>query len=68
MIQHAELEFSYIHDSSPLNGIMNFIDKNQTDILCMVKHHHNVVYRLFNLDTVNRVMNRTVKAVLVLHE
>jgi hypothetical protein len=32
---------------------MNFIDENQTDILCLVKHHHNVVYRIFNIDTVN---------------
>jgi nucleotide-binding universal stress UspA family protein len=68
LFKNTELEFNYIHDSSPLSGIMGYIEKNETDILCLVKHHHNVVYRIFNIDTVNRVMNRTVKAVLVLHE
>ena len=68
LFKNIKIEFNYIHDASPLSGIMNFIDKNETDILCLVKHHHNVVYRLFNLDTVSKVMNRTVKAVLVLHE
>jgi len=68
LFKNIELEFNYIRDSSPLNGITAFIEKNETDILCLVKHHHNVVYRLFNFDMVNRVINRTVKAVLVLHE
>jgi len=68
LFKNTDIEFNYINDSSPLSGIMSFIDKNETDILCLVKHHHNVVYRLFNLDTVNKVMNRTVKAILVLHE
>jgi hypothetical protein len=47
---------------------MNFVVSNEIDILCLVKHHHNVVYRLFNRSTVNQVMNRSVKAILVLHE
>jgi len=68
LFKNIKLDFNYIHDSSPLSGIMGFIEKNETDILCLVKHHHNVIYRLFNIDTVNRVMKRTVKAVLVLHE
>jgi nucleotide-binding universal stress UspA family protein len=68
LIQHTELNFNYISDSSPLNGIIDFIEKNQTDILCLVKHHHNIIYRLFNRSTVNQVMNRSVKAILVLHE
>jgi nucleotide-binding universal stress UspA family protein len=68
LFKNTEIEFNYIHEGSPLNGIMEFIDKNETDILCLVKHHHNVIYRLFNFDTVNKVMNRSVKAVLVLHE
>jgi hypothetical protein len=68
LFKDVELEFNYIRDASPLSGIMGFLDKNETDILCLVKHHHNVVYRLFNIDTVNKVMKRTVKAVLVLHE
>jgi nucleotide-binding universal stress UspA family protein len=68
LIKHAELEFNYVKESSTLSGIMDFIEKNETDILCLVKHHHNIVYRLFNRSTVNQVMNRTVKAILVLHE
>jgi len=44
------------------------VEKNNTDILCLVKHHHNIVYRLFNRSTVNQVMNKSVKAILVLHE
>jgi nucleotide-binding universal stress UspA family protein len=68
LIKATPLEFHYIDNSSPLNGIMNFIDANETDILCLVKRHHNVIYRLFNRDTVNKVMNKAAKAVLVLHE
>jgi nucleotide-binding universal stress UspA family protein len=68
LIKNIELDFNYINDSRPLNGIMDFVEKNETDILCLVKHHHNIVYRLFNRSTVNQVMNKSVKAVLVLHE
>ncbi|GAA3959701.1 universal stress protein [Mucilaginibacter dorajii] len=68
LVTHAELEFNYINDSKPLNGIMEFVEQQETDLLCLVKHHHNIVYRLFNKSTVNQVMNRSVKAILVLHE
>lgn len=68
LIKHSELEFNYINQSKPLSGILEFIEKNDTDILCLVKHHHNVFYRLFTRSTVNQVMNKTVKAILVLHE
>jgi nucleotide-binding universal stress UspA family protein len=68
LIPHVELEFKYISEDNPIDGIMNFIVSNQTDILCVVKHHHNLLYRIFNRSTVNQVMNRSIKAVLVLHE
>lgn len=68
VIKGAELVFNYQTDTNPLNGIINFIETSQTDIICVVKHHHNVVYRIFNRSTVNRVLNRSIKAVLVLHE
>jgi nucleotide-binding universal stress UspA family protein len=68
LIKATELNFNYISESKPITGILNFIEANATDILCLVKHHHNVVYRLFNRSTVNQVMNKTVKAILVLHE
>ncbi|HEY0175913.1 MAG TPA: universal stress protein, partial [Pedobacter sp.] len=68
LIKHAELEFNYISDGTPSNGIIEFIESHETDILCLVKHHHNVVYRLFNKSTVNQIMNKSVKAILVLHE
>ncbi len=68
VIAGAELVFNYLTDTNPLNGIINFIETNQTDIVCVVKHHHNVIYRIFNRSTVNRVLNRSIKAVLVLHE
>jgi hypothetical protein len=68
LIKNTELEFNYITDSSTLNGILSFVQANETDILCLVKHHHNIVYRLFNRSTINQVMNKSVKAILVLHE
>jgi nucleotide-binding universal stress UspA family protein len=68
LIPHTELDFNYINSSSAHNGIIEFIDSHETDILCLVKHHHNIVYRLFTRSTVNQVMNRSVKAILVLHE
>jgi nucleotide-binding universal stress UspA family protein len=68
LIDKTDLEFKYIKESSPIEGIMNYITSNQTDILCLVKHHHNLIYRIFNRSTVNRVMDRAIKAILVLHE
>lgn len=68
LIKHAQPEFNYITGGSPLNGILTFVESHETDILCLVKHHHNIVYRLFSKSTVNQVMNKTVKAILVLHE
>jgi nucleotide-binding universal stress UspA family protein len=68
IIKNTTLEFNYIENSRPINGIMEFIENHETDILCLVKHHHNVIYRLFTRSTVNQVMNKSVKAVLVLHE
>lgn len=67
-IPGTELGFNYITDTDPLTGILNFVETSQTDILCVVKHHHNVIYRIFTRSTVNRVLNRSIKAVLVLHE
>ncbi len=68
LIKPAELEFNYISNNSPLNGIMAFIETHRTDMLCLVKHHHNIFYRLFTRSTVNQIMNKSVKAILVLHE
>jgi nucleotide-binding universal stress UspA family protein len=68
LIPDTEIEFKYFNEKNPINGIVNFIVSNETDILCVVKHHHNLVYRIFNKSTVNQVMNRSIKAILVLHE
>ncbi|WP_316833028.1 universal stress protein [Pedobacter aquatilis] len=68
LLPDIQVEFNYIRHSSAPNGIMDFIEQNHTDILCLVKHHHNLIYRLFTSSTVNKVMNRSLKAILVLHE
>jgi len=68
LIKHTKLDFNYIKADSTIDGINNFVQNDHTDILCLVKHHHNVVYRLFTRSTVNQVLNRSLKAVLVLHE
>jgi nucleotide-binding universal stress UspA family protein len=62
-----ELEFRYVKEDSPTEGIINFIAGSQTDIVSLVKRHHGLIYRLFNTSTVNKVLNRSIKAVLVLH-
>jgi len=68
LITTTETEFNYINENNTIDGIMNFIVSNKTDILCLVNRHHNMLYRIFNRGTVNQVMNKTIKAVLVLHE
>jgi len=68
LINSTTLEFNYINEANPIDGIINFVVSNQTDILCLVKRHHNILYRIFNKSTVNQVMNRSIKAVLILHE
>jgi len=67
LINNTALDFKYISEDSTKEGIMNFVQGNNTDILCLVKHHHNFVFSLFNRSTVTQVMNKSVKAVLVLH-
>jgi nucleotide-binding universal stress UspA family protein len=67
LIKNTTLEFKYITEDSTKEGIMNFVQGNNTDILCLVKHHHNFVFSLFNRSTVKQVMNKSIKAVLVLH-
>lgn len=68
ILPNTELDFKYISENSTVEGILNFIVSGQTDILCVVKHHHNLIYRLFNKSMVNQVMDKSIKAVLVLHE
>jgi len=68
LLPDVKIEFNYIKHNSAPNGIMDFIEQHHTDILCLVKHHHNIIYRLFTSSTVNQVINKTVKAVMVLHE
>lgn len=68
LISGTTLDFKYIQESNPIDGIMNFIVSSETDILCLVKRHHGLVYRIFNTSTVNKVMARAIKAILVLHE
>ncbi len=68
LIKNTKLEFNYISDGGTIKAILDFVEAKETDILCLVKHHHNILYRLFNRSTINQVMNRSVKAILVLHE
>jgi nucleotide-binding universal stress UspA family protein len=68
LVPDVNLDFNYISEDKTIEGIMHFVVGKEIDILCLVKHHHNVVYRLFNRSTVNQVMNRSIKTVLVLHE
>jgi nucleotide-binding universal stress UspA family protein len=67
LVKNTTLHFKYIAEDSAKDGIMNFVNSNHTDILCLVKHHHNFVFSLFNRSTVKQVMNQSIKAVLVLH-
>jgi nucleotide-binding universal stress UspA family protein len=68
LIERADLVFNYIDGSNATNGILSFIEEKSSDILCVVKRHHNLIYRLFTRSTVNQVVKKTPKAVLVLHE
>lgn len=68
LIKSTRVEFNTITSSNPIAGILDFVDKNTTDILCLVKRHHNIIYRMFTRSTVSQVINRSVKAVLILHE
>jgi nucleotide-binding universal stress UspA family protein len=68
LVPGIELEFQYLKEDSATEGILNFVASSLTDILCLVKRHHNIVYRIFNSSTVNKVMGKSVKAILVMHE
>lgn len=68
MFPGTGLEFHYIKEDSPTEGIVHFVASSGTDILCLVKRHHGVVYRIFNISTVNKVMGKSIKAILVMHE
>lgn len=65
----VEINFNYIDDDGKTSsGIIDFIEQNETDILCLVKRNHNIIYRLFASSTVNEVLNKSIKAILILHE
>lgn len=65
----VEINFNYVEDDGKTsNGIIDFIEQNETDILCLVKRNHNIIYRLFASSTVNEVLNKSIKAILILHE
>jgi nucleotide-binding universal stress UspA family protein len=68
LLPKIKLDFKYLQETNTLGGIINFILSSHTDIICLVKHHHNIAYRLFNKSTVNQVLVSPIKAVLVLHE
>lgn len=68
LLPNATIEFNYINGTNASNEIIHFINDKHTDILCLVKHHHNIIYRLFTSSTVNKLINKSVKAILVLHE
>jgi hypothetical protein len=68
LIPGTHLDFQYVKEDSPTAGIANYIVASSTDILCVVKRHHNIVYRFFSTSTVNKVVNRSFKAVLVMHQ
>jgi nucleotide-binding universal stress UspA family protein len=67
LFNEIALSFVYISEESAGEGILNFISSNNTSILCLVKHHHNIIYRIFNSSTVNKVLSKSIKAILVLH-
>ncbi|GAA5089842.1 hypothetical protein GCM10023210_15160 [Chryseobacterium ginsengisoli] len=68
-IKASEVNFNYVdEDGKTSNAIIDFIDENKTDILCLVKRNHNMIYRLFTSNTLDEVLNKSVKAILVLHE
>lgn len=65
----VEINFNYVdEDVKTSNGIIDFIENNKTDILCLVKRNQSIIYRLFASSTVDEILNKSVKAVLVLHE
>jgi hypothetical protein len=69
LIPSVEIDFNYVDDDGKTsNEIIDFIEQNETDILCLVKRNQNIIYRLFASSTVNEVLNKSVKAILVLHE
>jgi len=70
LLPNVDINFNYVDedDTRPSHAIVDFVENNQTDILCLVKRNHNMIYRLFASSTVNEVLNRSVKAILVLHE
>jgi nucleotide-binding universal stress UspA family protein len=68
LIQDTQLVFNYISDTNASAGILGFVEENATDILCVVKRHHNLIYRIFGRSTINKLVKKTIKAVLVLHE
>ncbi len=70
LLPNVTINFNYVDEDNtrPSYAIVDFVENNQTDILCLVKRNHNMIYRLFASSTVNEVLNRSVKAILVLHE
>ena len=65
---NASARFHYIHDTSPIKAIDNYIEGNEIEILCTVKHHQSFLYRLFFNSRTKALANQALTTILVLHD
>lgn len=63
-----ELDFHYVEDFEPAAAINHFVESTDTDILCTIKHHHGLLYKMFYGSQSAKLMKKIVKGVLVLHD
>jgi citrate synthase len=67
-ILNASAKFHYIHDAAPIKAIDHYIEGNEIEILCTVKHHQNFLYRLFFNSRTKALANKALTTILVLHD
>jgi len=68
LLPQVKIDFNYLKGKDATKGITDFIKENHTDIICLVKHHHNMIYSLFTGSMVNRMISKSVRAILILHD
>lgn len=59
--------FHYRHNMEIVQGIDDYIEENETDMICSIKHHHGFWYNLFNGSRTKELVNQARRMMLILH-
>ncbi|MDV3733999.1 universal stress protein [Elizabethkingia anophelis] len=64
-INNAEISLEIITNSDVIDGLNNFMDSNQTDVLCIIHRNKGIATRLFGINYSKRLLQYSKTALLI---